>query len=900
MNLTPGERVFDRSIETEMRDSYIDYSMSVIVQRALPDVRDGLKPVHRRILFGMNELNVNAGKPYKKSARIVGDVMGKYHPHGDQSIYDALVRMVQTFSLRYPLVDGQGNFGSIDGDSAAAMRYTEARMERLAEEMLADIDKETVAFTGNYDDTLKEPTVLPAKFPNLLVNGSSGIAVGMATNIPPHNLGEVISGLLELIDNPLLTPDDLMKWIPAPDFPTAGIIYGMAGVRDAYRTGRGRIVIRARAVVESPKNARERIVVVELPFQVDKSRLILKIAELVNDKKIEGIADIRDESDRDGMRLVLEIKRDAVPEVILNNLYAHTQLQTTFGVILLALVGGAPKVINLKRALEEYLKHRHDVVTKRLIFDLKKALEREHILEGLKIAVDNLDEVIYIIRNSPDSAAARTNLMQGHRAYIELKEKRGDQVAVETHNYWELTEIQAREVLDMRLARLTGLERQKIIDELDAVRREISKFRELLGPNVEVERLDRIFELVRHAEDDHAAAAALVERFHYANDQAVEVVVSFKRRLAVIKEELLQIREEYADERRTMMVEDPAEFRVEDMIAEEEVVITVTKAGYIKRFPVSGYRRQNRGGRGLSGHAPREEDVIQHLFVASTHNYLLFFTNNGRCYWLKVHEIPSLGRAARGKPIINLIDVQPGEKIGAMVNVKKFDDDNFVLFSTRKGIVKKTPLSAYGNPRKSGIIAISIDEGDELAGVDLTDGTCDIVLGASNGKAVRFRESDIPPHGRSARGVIGMRIEEKETIVGMVVARREGTLLVCALNGNGKKSPLHEYRLTKRGAQGVIAMRTTAHTGPLIALMEVTDADDLLIITTSGMVIRQNVDKLRTIGRVTQGVRLIRLDEGDKIQDIARVVREEDVDPDAEGGDEGMVGPEEQMELIEG
>ncbi len=874
MNLTPAERVFDRSIETEMRDSYIDYSMSVIVQRALPDVRDGLKPVHRRILFGMNELGVNAGKPYKKSARIVGDVMGKFHPHGDQSIYDALVRMVQPFSLRYPLVDGQGNFGSIDGDNAAAMRYTEARMEKLAEEMLADIDKETVAFTGNYDDTLKEPTVLPAKFPNLLVNGSSGIAVGMATNIPPHNLGEVVSGLLALIDDPLLTPDDLMRWIPAPDFPTAGIIYGMAGVRDAYRTGRGRIVLRARAVVESPKSARERIVVVELPFQVDKSRLIVKIAELVNDKKLEGIADIRDESDRDGMRLVFEIKRDAVPEVVLNNLYAHTQLQTTFGVILLALVGGVPRVIDLKRALEEYLKHRHDVVTKRLIFDLKKAREREHILEGLKIAVDNLDEVIEIIRSSADTPMARTRLM----------------------DRFGLSEIQAREILDMRLARLTGLERQKILDELDAVRRDIATLEELLGPRVEVERLERIFMIVRAAADDNAAATGLIDRFHYAHDYAVEVIASLKRRLVVIKEELLQIREEYADERRTEVVDESGEFRIEDMIAEEEVVITVTKAGYIKRFPVSGYRRQKRGGKGLSGHAPREEDVIQHLFVASTHNYLLFFTTKGRCYWLKVHEIPSLGRAARGKPIVNLIDVQQGEKIAAMLNVAKFDDTRFTFFATRKGIVKKTPLSAYGNPRKSGIIAINVDDDDELAGVDLTDGACDIVLGASNGKAVRFREADVPPHGRVSRGVIGMKIGAGDRIVGMVVARREGTLLVCALNGNGKKSPLHEYRLTRRGAQGVIAMRTTPNTGPLIALMEVTDADDLLIITTSGMVIRQNVDKLRTIGRVTQGVRLIRLDEGDKIQDIARVVREDDADGD--GDEEGVAGPEEQMELI--
>lgn len=877
MNLTPGERVSDRSIETEMRDSYIDYSMSVIVQRALPDVRDGLKPVHRRILFGMNELGVNAGKPYKKSARIVGDVMGKYHPHGDQAIYDALVRMAQSFSMRYPLVDGQGNFGSIDGDGAAAMRYTEARMEKLAEEMLSDIDKETVAFTGNYDDTLKEPTVLPSKFPNLLVNGSSGIAVGMATNIPPHNLGEVVSGLLSLIENPLLTPDDLMRWIPAPDFPTAGIIYGLQGVRDAYRTGRGRIVLRARAVMESPKNARERIVVVELPYQVDKSRLIQKTAELINEKKIEGIADIRDESDRDGMRLVFEIKRDAVPEVVLNNLYAHTQLQTTFGVILLALVGGVPRVIDLKRALEEYLKHRHDVVTRRLIFDLKKAREREHILEGLKIAVDNLDEVIQIIRSSQDTPVARTRLMER----------------------FALSDIQAREILDMRLARLTGLERQKIVDELETVRREIARLEELLGPHVEVERLDRIFEIVRAAADDTAAIASLVDRFHYNRDQAFEVVASLKRRLGVIKEELKQVREEFADERRTEVVDESGEFRIEDMIAEEEVVITVTKAGYIKRFPVSGYRRQKRGGKGLSGHAPREEDIVQHMFVASTHNYLLFFTNNGRCYWLKVHEIPSLGRAARGKPIVNLIDIVPGEKIAAMVNIDKFDDDRYLFFCTKLGTVKKTPLSAFSNPRKAGIIAQTIEEGDELVAVNLTDGNCDIVLGATNGKAVRFRESDVRAMGRNAAGVIGMSLGHQDHIVGMVVARREGTLLVCALNGNGKKSPLHEYRLTKRGAQGVIAMKTTPHTGPLIALMEVTDADDLLIITTSGMVIRQNVDKLRTIGRVTQGVRLIRLDEGDKIQDIARVVREEESDGEGDD-DEGLIGPEEQMELIEG
>jgi len=897
---SPNERVIGRPIEDEMRASYIDYSMSVIVQRALPDVRDGLKPVHRRILYGMNELGVNAGKPYKKSARIVGDVMGKYHPHGDQSIYDALVRMVQPFSLRYPLVDGQGNFGSVDGDGAAAMRYTEVRMEKLAEDLLADIDKETVRFVGNYDDTLKEPAVLPAKFPNLLVNGSSGIAVGMATNIPPHNLGEIINGLLDLIDRPNMTVAELMRHIPAPDFPTGGIIYGLQGVHEAYHTGRGRVIIRARAVVETPKNARERIVILELPFQVDKSRLIEKIAELVNDKKIEGIADIRDESDRDGMRLVFELKRDAVPEVILNNLYAHTALQTTFGVIMLALVGGVPRVLDLKRALEEYLKHRHDVVTRRLVFDLKKAREREHILEGLKIAVDHLDEVIYIIRHSTDSPAARINLMRGHEAYLELS-KTNDLPEDATRvglfsREWSLTEIQAREVLDMRLARLTGLERQRIIDELAAIKIEIARLVELLGPNIDLDKLDRLFDLIRTAEDDSIALRSLSERFHYSQEQAVEALASFHRRLNLIKVELREIKDDYADERRTELVDESGEFRIEDMIAEEEVVITVTRAGYIKRFPVSGYRRQKRGGRGLSGHSPREEDAIQHLFVASSHNYLMFFTNQGRVYWLKVHEIPSLGRAARGKPIVNMIEFQPEEKIAALLNVAKFDEERFVFFATKQGTVKKTPLSAFGNPRKAGIIAIGIDEGDELCSVDLTDGTADIILGATNGKAVRFHEPDVRPMGRTAAGVIGMRLDEGDHIVGMVVAKREGTLLAVTANGHGKRSPLHEYRLTHRGAQGVKAMNTTPHTGRLIALMEVVDNDDLLVITSAGIVIRQHIGALRTIGRVTQGVRLIRLDEGDHIQDIAKVIHEE---PEEEG-DVEEIGPDEQSALFEG
>jgi len=834
LNIIQGERIIRRPIEDEMRDSYLDYSMSVIVQRALPDVRDGLKPVHRRILFGMNELNLGAGKPYKKSARIVGDVMGKYHPHGDTAIYDALVRMVQDFSMRNPLVDGQGNFGSVDGDSPAAMRYTEARMHKLAEELLADIDKETVPFIPNYDDSLKEPTLLPAKFPNLLVNGSSGIAVGMATNIPPHNLGEIIDGLIALIENPNLEVADLMRYIPGPDFPTGGIIYGLAGVKEAYETGRGRVVIRARATVETPKSGRERIVVIELPYQVDKTKLIERIADLVNLKKIEGIADIRDESDRDGMRMVIELKRDAIPEVVLNNLYAQTALQTTFGVIMLALVNGVPKTLNLKRMLEEYLKHRHEVVTKRTQFDLTKAREREHIYEGLKIAVDNLDEVISIIRSSKDAATAREALIAR----------------------FSLSEIQAKEILDMRLARLTGLERQAILDELKMLK-------------------ELIFDLDG-------------------------ILSSRERRMMIVREELLDIKARYADARRSELVNEAGEFTVEDMIAEEDMVITVTKTGYIKRFPASGYRRQRRGGKGLAGHTPREEDAIQHLFVASTHNYILFFTDRGRCYWLKVHEIPSLGRAARGKPIVNLIDIQPDERIAALVNVAKFDDEHFVFFTTFKGTVKKTALSEFSNPRRNGIIAINIDEDDRLFGADLTDGKCDIVLGASNGKAVRFHEADVRSMGRNAAGVIGMRLEPSGRIVGMVVARREGTILAISENGMGKRSNLHEYRLTKRGAQGVIAMRTTPTTGSLIALMEVVDGDDLLIITVSGIVIRQRVSELRTIGRVTQGVRLINLkrEDGqpDMISDIAKVVREDDDDNDDD--ENGVIESEEQAGLF--
>ncbi|MDP8228815.1 MAG: DNA gyrase subunit A, partial [Candidatus Electryoneaceae bacterium] len=830
MNIIQGERVVPRTIEDEMRDSYLDYSMSVIVQRALPDVRDGLKPVHRRILYGMNELGLTAGKPYKKSARIVGDVMGKYHPHGDSAIYDALVRMAQPFALRYPLVDGQGNFGSIDGDGAAAMRYTEARMEKITGELITDIDRETVRFVPNYDDSLKEPSVLPSRIPNLLVNGSSGIAVGMATNIPPHNLNEVVDALIALIDEPELTIDEIMGIIPGPDFPTGGIIFGMSGVREAYRHGRGRAVVRARAVMESPERGKDRIIITEIPFQVDKSRLIERIAQQVNAKKIIGISDIRDESDRDGMRLVIELKRDAIPEVVLNNLYAHSQLQTTFSVIMLALVDGQPKVISLKEALVHYLAHRHEIVVKRTEFDLRKARKREHILQGLKIAVDNLDKIIKIIRSSADTPTARKALMRNQQDVIlEMAEFPNK---TEYLPAFALSKIQADAILDMRLARLTGLERQKIYDELKAIK-----------------------ELIIQLE---------------------EILASRPIRMAIIRDELHEIRNQYGDERRTELIEETGEFSIEDMIAEEDMVISVTRAGYIKRFPVSGYRRQKRGGKGSSGHHPKDEDVVRHLFVASTHNYLLFFTNKGHCYWLKVHEVPSLGRTARGKPIVNLIDIGPDEKIAAMVNVPRFDDDKYIFFATRKGTIKKTALSNFRRPNRRGIIAIKITDDDALMGADITDGSCDIVLGSSSGKAVRFKEQQVRPMGRTAAGVIGIRLKDDAHVVGMVVMRREGTLLVCSEHGYGKRSSLEEYRLTNRGSQGVIAMKTTEKTGPIIAIMEVVDSDDLFIMTTSGIVIRQKITDIRTIGRVTQGVRLIRLHEHDAISDIAKVVRDED------------------------
>jgi len=804
------DKVVPVYIEDEMKNSYIDYSMSVIVSRALPDIRDGFKPVHRRILYGMYELGVHANRPYRKSARIVGDVLGKYHPHGDQAVYDAMVRMVQEFSLRYPMVDGQGNFGSVDGDSAAAMRYTEAKLTPIAEEMIRDIEKGTVDFSPNFDETLEEPLVLPALFPNLLVNGASGIAVGMATNIPPHNLSEVIDALIALINRPDIRIETLMNYIQGPDFPTAGIIYGSAGIAEAYSTGKGKVIVRARAALEKGKGGRDSIVITEIPYQVNKANLITSIAGLVKDKKVDGISDLRDESDRDGMRIVIELKRDAQPQIILNQLYVHTQMQTTFGVILLALVGGRPRVLQLKEVLENFIDHRHEVILRRTRFESDKAEKRAHILEGLKIALDHIDEIVQLIKKSRNPETAKNGLMKR----------------------FGLSEIQAKAILEMRLQRLTGLERKKIEDEY-------------LGLIKEIERL----KLILSSKD---------------------------KQMALIKDELKAVKEKYGDERRTEIVIKTEEFSVEDMIAEEDMVITISLSGFIKRFPVSGYRRQNRGGKGVKGADTRREDSVEHLFIASTHHYILFFTDQGRCYWLKVHEIPQVGKGSRGRAIVNLISVSKGEKVAAVVPVKSFEEDKYVFMATLKGMVKKTLLSAFSNPRKVGIAAISIRKGDELIEAKLTDGGQDIVMGTSEGKAIRFNETNVRPMGRTASGVKGISLQGKDHLVGMIVVRRDGTLMVVTTKGYGKRSNISDYRITARGGKGIITLKTCEKVGHLLAIMDVLDSDDLLLITAKGLVIRQKVEDVNVMGRNTQGVRLVRLDKDDKVGDVARVVREEE------------------------
>ena len=804
------DNTLPRDIVDEMRESYLNYSMSVIVSRALPDVRDGLKPVHRRILFGMSELGSNWNRPYKKCARIVGDVLGKYHPHGDSSVYDALVRMAQNFSMRYQLVDGQGNFGSIDGDNAAAMRYTESRMTRMASEMLRDLDKDTVEWNPNFDETLKEPTVLPSTVPTLLVNGSEGIAVGMATKIPPHNLTEVINGLIALIDNEDISPDEIMQHIKGPDFPTAGLIMGMDGLKDAYTTGRGKIKMRARAHIETNKNGKDSIVITEVAYQTNKANLVEKIADLVRDKKIVGITDLRDESDKDGIRVVIETKRDAVPEVILNQLYKHTQLQDTFGIILLALVDGIPKIMPLKTILNHFVNFRHEIVVRRTEFDLKEAEARAHILEGLKIALDNIDEIIKIIRGSKDPTQAKEGLMNG----------------------FNLSEIQSQAILDMRLQKLTGLEVEKVVAEYREVIKVIAHLRGILE--------------------------------------------SRSQRMEIIKTELLEVQEQYGDERRTEIIPVDSNFTMEDMIAEEEVVLTVTHQGYIKRTALNTYRTQRRGGRGVQGAMSKDEDFVEHLFIANTHNYMLFFTDQGKCYWLKVYDIPPGGRATRGRAIVNLIGCAPGEKVEAFVSVKEFDDDHYIAMATRNGIVKKTVLSAYGNPRKGGIYAIQIRDGDKLIEARITNGEHDILLGTYEGKSIRFSENNIRASGRKTMGVKGITLSSKEDyVIGMLVIRREGTILVATEKGMGKRTDVIQYRTQTRGGKGVMTMRCTEKTGKMVNIMEVVDSDDLIVITDSGVLMRQPVAAIRTIGRVTQGVKLVKLDDGASISSITRVISED-------------------------
>ncbi|MGB5874611.1 MAG: DNA gyrase subunit A [Bacteroidota bacterium] len=805
-----NEKIVPVDIEDEMRGSYIDYSMSVIVARALPDVRDGLKPVHRRVLYGMQGLGLAAGRAYKKSARIVGEVLGKYHPHGDTAVYDTMVRMAQDFSMRYPLVDGQGNFGSVDGDSPAAMRYTEARLSRLAEEMLRDLQKGTVDFTPNFDETLAEPSVLPALVPNLLVNGASGIAVGMATNIPPHNLTEVIDGCVAFIKNPEITTEKLMKHVTAPDFPTGGIIYGYEGVREAYKTGRGRVVVRARATIETGKNDRQRIIISEIPYQVNKANLIEKIADLVNDKKLEDISDIRDESDRDGLRAVIELKRDANASVVLNNLYKHTQMQVTFGVNMLALVDGRPKVLTLKEMTQRFVEHRNEVVVRRSRYELEEAEKRAHILEGYIIALDNIDAIVRLIKKSRDVETAKIGLMKR----------------------FKLSEIQAKAILDMRLQRLTGLERKKI-------------------------------------EHEYRETIKLIERLK-------AILKSKQLQMEIIKEELLDIKTKYGDDRRTEIVYKAEEFSIEDMIAEEQVVVTISHNGFIKRFPVSGYRRQSRGGRGSTGAATRSDDFIEHVFVASSHDYLLLFANKGRCYWLKVFEIPEAGRTSRGKSIAHLIAKRPDELLASFVPVKNFEDPLFILMMTERGIIKKTSLGEFSNPRKAGITAIGLGTHDRLIDVRVTDGSQDVVLGTREGLAVRFDESEVRSMGRTAAGVRAMKLGRSDKVVGAVALRRSGTsILVVTERGFGKRSETDEYRVSHRGGKGIITVRTTDKTGKMVAIKEVVDGDDVVIVTSGGKAIRHHVSEIRVAGRNTQGVHLIRLSGDDLVADVAAVVSEE-------------------------
>ncbi|HQE04163.1 MAG TPA: DNA gyrase subunit A [Bacillota bacterium] len=806
LEFTDG-KIIPIDLKDEMKRSYMLYSMSVIVGRALPDVRDGLKPIHRRILYAMNEIGLTSDKPHRKSATIVGEVMGKYHPHGDAAIYDALVRMAQDFSQRYPLIDGHGNFGSVDGDPPAAMRYTEARMARISQKLLADIDKDTVDFQPNFDESLKEPVVLPCRFPNLLVNGSSGIAVGMATNIPPHNLREVIDGVIMLIDNPDAKVEDLMTVIKGPDFPTAGIIVGKEGIRSAYTTGRGSIRIRAAAQIESLSGGRNRIIVSEIPYQVNKSRLIEHIAELVRDKKIDGITDLRDESDREGIRIVIDVRRDANPNVILNQLYRHTQMQTTFGVIMLVIVNGEPKLLDLKSVISHYIEYQKEIVVRRTRFDLNKAEGRAHILEGLKIALDNLDAVINLIRSSRTPDIAREGLMKS----------------------FNLTEKQAQAILDMRLQRLTGLERRKIEDELKDIMNLIKELKGIL-----------------------------------ADEQKV---------LQIIKEELLEIKETFGDDRRTRITAGSSDFDVEDLIAEEDIAVTLTHQGYIKRMPLNTYKSQRRGGRGITATNPKEEDFVEHLFIATTLNYILFFTDKGRVYSLKAYEIPEASRQARGTAIVNLIPLMPDETIRAVIPIRTFAPDKYLLMATRRGIVKKTALEEFDTKRKTGLLAIRLDPDDDLVSVKRTTGNQEIIIVTAQGLALRFSEEDVRPMGRSARGVIGIRLGDGDTVIGMDVVREDRDLLVVTENGYGKRTPLNQYRTyASRGGRGVKAITLTDKTGLAVAIKVLEGDDELMCISAEGVVIRMDAADISQQGRGAQGVRVMRLDPEDKVVSIAQIV----------------------------
>jgi DNA gyrase subunit A len=803
------ERQTPVPIEEEMRKSYLDYAMSVIVGRALPDIRDGLKPVHRRVLFAMQELGLTWNRAYKKSARVVGEVLGKYHPHGDAPVYEALVRMVQEFSLRYPLVDGQGNFGSIDGDPPAAMRYTETRLAKIAHELLADIDKDTVAFTPNFDESLQEPVVLPTKVPNLLVNGSSGIAVGMATNVPPHNLSEVVDGLIKVIDNPEVTIEELMTVIPGPDFPTRGYIYGRGGIREAYTTGRGIITLRAKAHVEKMRGGREAIIVTELPYQVNKASLMEKIGELVRDKKIEGISERRDESSREGIRVVLELGRGEMPQIVINQLYKHTQMQTTFGVIMLALVARRPQVVNLKQMLQEFVTFRREVVTRRTQYDLARAEERAHILEGLRKAVDQIDLVIRLIRQAESPDAAKDALMRR----------------------LDLSEIQAKAILDMRLQRLTQLERHKIVEE-------------------------------------HEQTLALIEDLK-------GILASEPRLLGIIKDELAALKEEFGDARRTEILAETADLTIEDLLADDDMVVTITRSGYIKRTHVEAYRSQKRGGKGVTGMETKEEDIVEDLFVASTHSYLLFFTNKGKVHWLKVHEIPEGGRQAKGKAMANVLSLAEGERVATCVPVRDFESGGYVLFATKQGKVKKTELSAFSHPRAGGIQAITLEDGDEVMAARRTDGQREVLLSTKLGLIIRFPEDEVRPMGRTAAGVRGIDVDEGDQVIAAETLKEGVTILTVTERGYGKRTPLEEYRLQGRAGKGIIDIKTAGRNGAVVGMLQVRAGDDILVVTTKGKMIRLHADEITSQGRNTMGVRIIDLDADDQVGNLARVEAEQ-------------------------